>query len=79
MSKRKPDWDEMKARRQRAREWRELRRRCLLTQVELAAMLGCCERTVQSVESLKSTPLAGIQRKFAVLRNMHLNDEKAAA
>jgi DNA-binding XRE family transcriptional regulator len=68
-----PSTEALKQARMRASEWKQFRKDFLYSQGNLARSLGCCRRTVASIESGRESihPSVEILRRFRTLKRRH--------
>jgi hypothetical protein len=68
----RPTLEDRQRARQRALEWKTFRRNFLYSQNYLASTLGCCRRTVSSIEAATVFfPGVALLRRFRDLRFKH--------
>jgi DNA-binding XRE family transcriptional regulator len=60
-----------KQRAERAKRWRDFRKRNLMPQTVLAELLDASRKMVQNVEGAKVTPIYSIQSRFAALEKKY--------
>lgn len=71
MPRPKPNAEDLKERKLRAREWKSFRRNFKITQRKLEDILDISRRTIQMVEGGRITPHAGTLSKFAITKNRY--------
>ena len=70
------DKKEIAARRVRAKEWKALREKNLLSLSGLASVLGVSRDTIWLIENERVTPQRGTQAKFKALQKTYLKESK---
>jgi DNA-binding XRE family transcriptional regulator len=75
ITRRRPTRDDWRTRARRARQWKEFRRRLLLTQSELARLLNCSKRSVAAIEGAETSPRYPLLRRFRTLDQVHQKEK----